>query len=392
MSSPTAAAIDPLAAELVAACTGRVTVLRNALETAQVDALLVGHHTDIRYLTGFAGDDSLLLVTGEESAPVIITDARHDQLLEPWRHSGEAHVAQVVIATRHQLAKAARQLCADRGVSRLGIQAEHVTLADRRVMDDAMRDIRIVETDGLVGTLRMRKDPLEVAAIERATAIHQEAMAAAIDRLSPGMREMELAAAIEYEMKIRGASGASFDTCVSAGANSAVIHYQTGPARIGQGTLLVDWGAVVDGYCSDMTRTWGVGCLPEKIGELYEIVLEAQLAAIDACAPGRSCAEVDGVARRIITDAGYGEQFSHGLGHGLGLDVHEPPYFNPQATETVLATGMVMTVEPGIYLPGTGGVRIEDDVLITDDGCRVLGSFPKDAADAVLAPMGETHD
>ncbi len=388
MSSPTAATPDPLAAAVVAACAGRVTSLRTVLETARVDALLVGHHTDIRYLTGFAGDDSLLLVTGEDTAPVIITDARHDQLLEPWRHSG---AAQVVIATRHQLDKAARELCADRGVTRLGIQAEHVTLADRRVMDAAMQGVEIVETDGLVGTLRMRKDLLEVAAIERAIDIHQEAMQAAIDRLSPGMCELDLAAAIEYEMKIRGASGPSFDTCVSAGVNSAVIHYQTGRDRIEPGTLLVDWGAVVDGYCSDMTRTWGVGCLPEKIGELYGIVLEAQLAAIDACAPGRLCAEVDGVARRIITDAGYGEQFGHGLGHGLGLDVHEAPYFNSQATETVLAPGMVMTVEPGIYLPGIGGVRIEDDVLITERGCRVLGSFPKDAAGAVLAPMGVAH-
>ncbi|MCH7799262.1 MAG: aminopeptidase P family protein [Planctomycetes bacterium] len=389
MSSQTAATADPLAAELVAACASRVTRLRSVLETAGVDALLVGHHTDIRYLTGFAGDDSLLLVTGEDTAPVIITDARHDQLLEPWRHSGADDVAEVVIATRHQLGKAARQWCADRGVSRLGIQAEHVTLADRRAMDAEMQEIGIVETDGLVGTLRLHKDLMEVAAIERAIAIHQEAMQAAIDRLTPGMREMEFAAAIEYEMKIRGASGPSFDTCVSAGANSAVIHYQSARTRIEPGTLLVDWGAVVDGYCSDMTRTWGVGRLPGKIGELYGIVLDAQLAAIDACAPGRSCAEVDGVARKIITDAGYGEQFGHGLGHGLGLDVHEGPYFNPQATKTVLATGMVMTVEPGIYLPGIGGVRIEDDVLITDDGCRVLGSFPKDAADAVLAPMGE---
>ena len=389
MSSPTTS--DPLAADVVAACKGRVTRLRNALETAGIDALLVGHHTDIRYLTGFAGDDSLLLVTGENTAPVIITDARHDQLLEPWRHSGSAGVARIIIATRHQLDRAARTLCGDRGVKRLGIQAERVTLADRHVMESEMKGVAIVETNGLVGALRVHKDLLEVTAIERAIAIHQEAMLAAIDRLSPGMSELEFAAAIEYEMKVRGASGPSFDTCVSAGANSAVIHYQTGRDVIEPGTLLVDWGAVVDGYCSDMTRCWGIGRLPQEIAELYRIVLDAQLAAIDACSPGRSCAEVDGVARKIITDAGYGEQFGHGLGHGLGLDVHEPPYFNPQATGTVLEPGMVMTVEPGIYLPGIGGVRIEDDVLITERGCRVLGSFPKDAAGAVPAPMGAAH-
>ena len=137
-----------------------------------------------------------------------------------------------------------------------------------------------------------------------------------------------------------------------------------------------------------MTRTYGIGGFPPRVKELYEIVLEAQLAAIDACAPGRSCAEVDGVARKIITDAGYGEQFGHGLGHGMGLDVHEAPYFNQQSTLVRLEPGMVMTVEPGIYLPGVGGVRIEDDVLITDNGCRVLTDFPKDHSDMVLEPMG----
>ncbi len=225
--------------------------------------------------------------------------------------------------------------------------------------------------------------------MEQAIGIHQDAMQAALARLSPGMTELELAAVIEFEMKVRGASSPSFDTCVSAGANSAVIHYTTGHDVIREGTLLIDWGAVAGDYCSDMTRTYGIGGFPPAVKELYDIVLEAQLAAIDACAPGRSCAEVDGVARKIITDAGYGEQFGHGLGHGLGLDVHEAPYFNQQSTDIRLEPGMVMTVEPGIYLPGVGGVRIEDDVLITDDGCRVLTNFPKDQSDMVLEPMGE---
>jgi len=216
-------------------------------------------------------------------------------------------------------------------------------------------------------------------------------MVAALARLSPGMSELEFAAALEYEMKVRGASGPSFETCVSAGTNSAVIHYMSAGALIEEETLLVDWGAISDGYCSDMTRTYGVGHFPKKIGELYDIVLDAQRAAIDACAPGRQCAEIDGVARGLITKAGYGEHFGHGLGHGLGLDVHEPPFFNQQATGVVLEPGMVMTVEPGIYLPGVGGVRIEDDVLITDNGHRVLTDFPKDTSEVLLEPMGVGH-
>ncbi len=374
--------------DLSAACQRRQDRVRLALDGVGADALLVGHSTDIRYLTGFGGHDSLLLVTGENAPPVIITDPRHDQLLEPWRR---ANAAVVVMGTRHRLAGSARAACEGRGIATIAIQSEHVTVAARKHLEAGLSGIRIVETDGLVGTLRMCKDPLEVAAIEQAIGIHQDAMQAALTRLSPGMTELELAAAIEYEMKIRGASSPSFDTCVSAGANSAIIHYDTGQDHIEEGTLLVDWGAVAGGYCSDMTRTYGIGGLPPKVAELYDIVLEAQLAAIDACGPGRSCAEVDGVARKIITDAGYGEQFGHGLGHGLGLDVHEAPYFNAQSTDVRLEPGMVMTVEPGIYLPGVGGVRIEDDVLITDDGCRVLTNFPKDHSDTVLEPMGVGH-
>jgi len=374
--------------DLLAACAHRQDRVRESLEAVGAEALLVGHSTDIRYLTGFGGHDSLLLVSREGGPPVIVTDRRHDQLLEPWRQAGAAIV---VMGTRHQLWRSVREACEQRGIATLAIQSEHVTLADRKGLGEAMPQIGFVETQGLVGTLRMRKDALEIAAIEQAIGIHQDAMQAALARIAPGMTELEFAASIEYEMKIRGASRPSFDTCVSAGANSAIIHYATGRDAIREGTLLVDWGAVAGDYCSDMTRTYGLGGLPPAVRELYDIVLEAQLAAIDACAPGRSCAEVDGVARKIITDAGYGEQFGHGLGHGMGLDVHEAPYFNQHSTGVRLEPGMVMTVEPGIYLPGVGGVRIEDDVLITEDGCRVLTNFPKDHSDMVLEPMGVSH-
>jgi Xaa-Pro dipeptidase len=238
----------------------------------------------------------------------------------------------------------------------------------------------------------MRKDEVEIAAIERAASVHQDAMRAALANLSIGMTELEFCASLEYEMKVRGASGPSFGTMVCSGAHSSIIHHVTGPGKIERGTLLLDWGAIVDGYCSDMTRTFGVGELPPKVRELYDVVLEAQTAAIDACAPGKICAEIDAVARGIIDRAGFGAYFGHGLGHGLGLDIHEEPYFNDLATEVALEPGMVMTVEPGIYLPGVGGVRIEDDVLITDDGCRLLTSFPKDPEAAVIEPgrVGDT--
>ncbi|MHC4218745.1 MAG: M24 family metallopeptidase [Planctomycetota bacterium] len=365
----------------VSACRGRQQRLREALDGAGVDAVLIAHPQDIRYLTSFCGDDSLLLVSA--GTPVIITDARHDEMLDPWRSSG---IAEVEMGTRHRLEPSAREQCTKWSVRRLGIQAEHVTIAGRKGLAAVLGDDLLVETEGLVGTLRMRKDEEEIAAIERAAATHQGAIATALGRLSMGMTELELCAAIEYEMKVRGASGPSFGTMVATGPNSSMIHHASGPTPIGPGTLLIDWGAVVDGYCSDMTRTFGVGEMPPKVRELYDIVLEAQLTAIDACAPGKTGAEIDAVARGIIERAGHGGHFGHGLGHGLGLDVHEEPYFNQLATDVTMEPGMVMTVEPGIYLPGVGGVRIEDDVLITDGGCRVLTSYPTDPEAMMLEP------
>lgn len=362
-----------------AACRGRLDRLRGALSDHKVPALLVSYPTDIRYLTGFGGEDSLLCVWPDGAA--IISDPRHEEFLEPWARSG---LTEVVMGTRHRLEPSVGELAGRAGLKRLGLQADHLTVARRRRLEEALSSVEVVDTEGVVGTLRLTKDQVEVAAIERAATIQQEALSAALGRLEIGMTELEFCARLEYEMKARGASGPSFATMVATGPRSSVIHHQTGAAPIGAGALLVDWGAVVEGYCSDMTRTFAVRNVPAKIREIYHIVYDAQQEAIAACEPGRTCAAVDAVARRLITSAGYGEQFSHGLGHGLGLEIHEEPYFNDLATDVVLAPGMVMTVEPGIYLPGVGGVRIEDDVLITERGCRVLTDFPKDLDSAVL--------
>jgi Xaa-Pro aminopeptidase len=350
------------------ACRRRLEKARDALEAAGIDALLVSHETDIRYLTGFVGHDSLLMIFADGA--VILSDPRYDEFLNPWRASD---IAEVVMGTRHRLHETVARLCKESNITRLGIQAEHVTLQQRAVIANAVGEKAIAETAGIVGLLRMRKDELEVQTIRRAIDIQQQALDAAIERLEIGMTELQFCATLEYEMKMRGAFGPSFDPIIASGANGSVIHYMTGDAPIQPGSLLIDWGAKVDGYSSDMTRTVGIGHLPEKVQEMYRIVLDAQLAAIDACAPGKVCADIDAVARKIITDAGYGEYF----GHGLGMDTHEPPYFNNLQTDILLEPGMVMTVEPGIYLPGIGGVRIEDDVLITETGCEVLGNWPK---------------
>jgi Xaa-Pro aminopeptidase len=383
--------LDTIPAETIAACHSRRQRLSDLLSPGGMDALLIAHPTDIRYLTTFSGDDSYLLVPSASAGgeAVIVTDARHDELLDPWRQAG---VAEVVIGKRHRLEQSIEALCDAGSIRRLGIQAEHVTIAGRQKLAATLGEDLLVETQGLVGRLRMRKDEVEIAAVERAAANHQDAMRAALASLSLGMTELEFCARLEYEMKVRGASGPSFGTMVAAGPHSSIIHHVTGAGRIQKGPLLLDWGAIVDGYCSDMTRTFGIGELPPRVRELYDIVLEAQLAAIEACRPGAICADVDAVARGIIDRAGYGQYFGHGLGHGLGLDIHEEPYLNDLATETTLEPGMVVTVEPGIYLPGVGGVRIEDDLLITDDGHRLLTDFPKDPDGVVIEPgrVGDT--
>lgn len=354
--------------------------LSHLIAEHKLEGLLISTEKDIYYLTGFVGHDSLLLVFADGTA-AIVTDPRYDEFLNPWRGMEQL---EIVMGVRHRLEESIAQLAKSRTVQQLGVQAESMTLTRRAALAKHIGGDAIIETSGLVASLRMKKDAGEIALIERAVEIQQQAINAALAKLRAGMTELQFCAELEYEMKMRGSFAPSFETMIASGAGSSVIHYQTSGKTIGEGPLMVDWGAVVDGYHSDMTRTFSIGPMSPKMREIYGIVLDAQLAAIDAIKPGKTCAEIDEVARRIIRDAGYGEHFGHGLGHGLGMDVHEPPYFNELQTDVVLEPGMVMTVEPGIYLPEIGGVRIEDDVLVTDSGCRVLCSYPKDLGSAVI--------
>lgn len=370
-----------LGPELVSACAARQTRLRTVMAEQDLDALLVTYDRDIQYLTNFVGDDAYLLVRPD--GVEMLTDSRYEEALKPWRNSG---IGEPVMATRHRLHETVSSCCDELNIRRLGIQADHLTIAAGSGLADAIGEERLVPTTGLVSRLRMLKDALEVSLIEKASRIQEQALRQTLAKLRLGMTENEFYAELDYHMKCLGAMGASFNSIIASGPGSAVPHYEVGDVPITEGVLLVDWGARYGWYCSDLTRTFGVVSMPEKIREIYNIVLEAQLAAIDACAPGKVCAEIDAVARAVITNAGYGEYFNHGLGHSLGIEVHEGPYFNDLETEVTLEPGMVMTVEPGIYLPGIGGVRIEDDVLITTDGCRVLSDYPKDFDSAMLEP------
>ncbi len=373
--------LDRFPRALADACVERVARLASKLEAAGADALLLSDARDMQYLTGFGDEESTAVIFRDRA--VIISDSRYDEVLQPWRARG---TVDVVMGVRHRLLEAVHAECDARSATTLAVQAESITVAGRQQVAAALGDSRVVDTTDLVKDLRRIKDGYELELIENACRIHQEAMRATLPQLRLGMPELEAAGLLEFEMKKRGADRASFSPMVATGANSAVIHYATGATPIERGVLLMDWGAEALGYCSDMTRTFSLGAFTTQMAEIYRIVLDAQLAAIDAIEPGKTCASIDKVARDVITNAGYGEYFGHGLGHGLGLLVHEEPYFNNLSTDVLLEPGMVMTVEPGVYLPGTGGVRIEDDVVVTERGCRLLSAYPKGIEDAVIEP------
>ncbi|HEX2294819.1 MAG TPA: M24 family metallopeptidase, partial [Actinomycetota bacterium] len=239
--------------------------------------------------------------------------------------------------------------------------------------------LELTPTKNLVEKLRRRKDAEEVSLLREAVRISDEAFEWVLERLGPGRTEREVALDLEVEMRRRGADSVSFEPIVGSGPLSAHIHHTPSDREMQAGDLvLLDFGARWGGYCSDLTRTVALGSAGDHHREVYEIVLAAQAAGIEATRPGAACAGVDAAARAVVDGAGYGETFGHGLGHGVGLDIHEAPRFH-KTSEDTLAAGDVMTVEPGIYEGGSGGIRIEDCVLVTDEGCEVLGKAPKDA-------------
>lgn len=356
-------------------------------------ALLVTNPKDVGFLTGFLGGDSYLLVpagTGTSAAavPTLISDFRYKEEVEPVEAAG---LARLFIRSQSMLEAVAEVLTGFLGSetagggtdARIAVQAEHMTIAERAAIGRKLGQggaKRLVDTAGLLSRLRVVKDEFEIGLIRKAAKIQEAALLAVLPTIKAGQTEMEVAARLEAEMKSRGSSEPGFQTIVAAGPNGSLPHYRAGAKKLAAGKpVLIDWGAVYQGYHSDMTRTFTLGKWPPKIREIYQVVLEAQMAAAAAIAPGKTTVEIDGIARKHITKAGYGEFFGHGLGHGIGLNGHEEPRLTNMLTATKLEPGMVVTVEPGIYLPGVGGVRIEDDYVVREDGAENLCSLKKDA-------------
>jgi len=320
------------------------------------------------YLTGYTGEGVMLLSPGGVS---LLTDSRYTE-----QAAREVPQLPVDVVTKGYLGEAAA------GIEARGFRK--TTFASQRLTYYWVERLRgslsgeLIPLDDPVAILRRTKEPSEIATLREAIRLTEVGLERLVREIRIGDKERELALRLESYMREAGADGVSFGMNVSAGENTALPHYRAGDRRLARGDLLLfDVGARFEGYCADITRTFAVGEASDRAGRLYEIVLAANREGIAAVHAGAKAQDVDGAARQVIDGAGYGDRFGHGLGHGIGLELHEAPTLSSRSEDT-LVDGMVTTVEPGVYLPGFGGIRIEDDVAVTADGCDVLTHFPKD--------------
>jgi Xaa-Pro aminopeptidase len=366
------------------AVAARADRVRARTVNAALDAFVITNLRNIRYLTGFTGSAAIAVLTAD--ALVVVTDGRYgDQAAAQLATAGVAasvEVGRTVTAQREFLG---RYLA---GVARIGLEADEVSWSDQRVYASTVfADAELVATSGIVEAERAVKDDGEVARIERAASIADAALIEVLRRFGDGVTEHEVATELEHQMRRLGADGPSFATIIAAGENSALPHHRPTIRPLHEGDLVVcDFGALIDGYASDMTRTFLLGDGTAEQRRLLEVVRAAQAAGVAAVAPGVKAAEVDAACRSVIAEAGWADRFTHGTGHGVGLDIHEAPPVGATST-AVLASGNVVTVEPGVYLSGLGGVRVEDSLLVTASGCRVLTHHPKDPKCLPSRPM-----
>jgi len=337
----------------------RVDRLRPSLE----EPLLVSNGVNVRYLVGFASSNAALLV--EPDRVQLFSDFRYAEL-------GRSITGVEFVETKRSLYAD----LAERLTGRVGFEADHLTYALWETLGGD--GLELVPRRGLVEALRVVKEEPELEAIRRAGALTSEAYTRFAEERFVGRTERELAWRLDDLFRELGAEGPAFETIVASGPNSARPHARPTDRVLEAGeTVVVDAGALLDGYCSDCTRTFATGPLPEQLREAYGVCLEAQLAGLEAVRAGVGGTEADGAARAVIEEAGFGEAFGHGLGHGVGIDIHEAPRLARESTDT-LAAGNVATVEPGIYLEGLGGIRIEDLVVVTEGDPEVLTTFTKD--------------
>ena len=347
----------------------RLTKLRASLPEHEIDAILISQPQNRRYLSGFTGSAGILVITADRA--VIATDFRYYE--QVGREAPGFELAKITTRVQDLLP----EILADLSVKRLGFESQHVTVEQLNTMSAATEGVEWLSLENTVEKIRAVKDRDEIDALRRSSALNDAAFAHLLEVIRPGMTEREAAWEIEAYMRSHGASKVAFDLIVAAGPNGALPHARPGDRAIETGApVVVDIGCVLDDYCSDMTRTFCLGEPPARYLEVWNLVLQAQEAAKAVLRAGATGVQADAAARDLIAGAGYGDYFGHGLGHGVGLAVHEGPRAS-RLSEDTFEAGMSLTVEPGIYLPGEFGVRIEDLVIIGQDGIEILSNTPK---------------
>lgn len=348
----------------------RIASVRKAMHDRRLDALLVSSRSRIRFLSGFSGSHALLVLRSR--AAFFITDGRY-----VLQSRSEVKHFRRCIAKQSLLEEAAAQRMFLRA-RRVGIEADNLTLAQYRNLRKLFRGTTFVPADDLVDDIAIVKEPEEVENIRRAAAISDTVFSEILDSIRPGVRERDVAAEISFRHKSHGAEQDAFEPIVASGERGALPHARATDRKLRRGDMVtLDFGCSHRGYHCDLTRTVSVGKVSRRQREIYNVVLAAQQEAINAARGGMLARDLDSVARSFIARHGYGKFFSHSLGHGLGLEIHERPRISAFSKDR-LAAGNVITIEPGVYIPGIGGVRIEDDVLVKNDGCEVLTTAPRE--------------
>jgi Xaa-Pro aminopeptidase len=356
---------------------GRLCRLRTALEENDLDALLVTHLPNIRYLCDFTGSAAALIVANDSRGSLLFTDGRYRTQAKE-----EVKGAKIIVAPKSPILAAAEWLAGRRRRSplpQLGVEAESITAGTRDRLASALKGkVRLRSARPLVEHLRMVKDAAEILRVRRAVELGASLFPIACGKIRPGVSEFAVAAAMEYEARCAGAESMSFSTIIASGTRSAIVHGRASQSRIPRrGFVVCDFGVILAGYCSDRTRTVHVGRPSVAARHLYQSVLEAQQTAIAAVAPGVECAEIDASARRVLRECKLARYFTHSTGHGLGLEIHEAPRLATGQRQK-LEPDMVITIEPGAYITGNWGVRIEDVVLVTSSGYEVLTPTDKE--------------
>ncbi|MFC1606995.1 M24 family metallopeptidase [Candidatus Latescibacterota bacterium] len=345
--------------------------VRHAIEDSDYDSLLIAGTQNIQYLTGFRGDNGFVIISPSQA--LLLTNQLY---IEDARAAVDGPYD--VIEMRESLSQSIQDFGSAELGNRLGFEHDKTTVASYTKLIKTLPDCVLVPTESVIEGLRISKDEHEIEAVRKAQTISERVFDEVLGLVGEGVEERELAMEIDYRFRLHGGEGPSFATIVATGRNTSKPHYVPSRNKIKTGDfVLFDMGTIVDSYASDMTRTIVFGSADSEQKKVYKAVLDAQTAALEVLKAGMACSEADHTARDVIDQAGYGEQFVHSLGHGVGLEVHEQPYLSKRSTEN-LVSGSIVTVEPGIYLPGWGGVRIEDMVVIRENGIENLVTVPKE--------------